>query len=54
MQRDAFVGEYAALTVAAARTGTKIFFADETHFQGEANRRELVDSTSSRRGEKVS
>ena len=57
------MGEYAALTVAAARTGTKIFFADEAHFQAEADLRgkwvlkgepALVDSTSPRRGEKVS
>ena len=62
-RREAFVGEYAALTVAAAQTGTKIFFADEAHFQAEADLRgkwvlrgepALVDSTSPRRGEKVS
>ena len=62
-RREAFVGEYAALTVAAARTGTKIFFADEAHFQADAELRgkwtlkgepALVDSTSPRRGEKVS
>ena len=62
-RREAFVGEYAALTVAAARTGTKIFFADEAHFQADADLRgkwvlkgepALVDSTSPRRGEKVS
>ena len=29
VRRDAFVGEYAALTIAAARTGAKIFSADE-------------------------
>ncbi len=38
-RREAFVGEYAALTVAAARTGTKIFFADATHFQADAELR---------------
>ena len=62
-RREAFVGEYAALTVAAERTGTKIFFADEAHFQADAELRgkwalrgepALVDSTSPRRGEKVS
>ena len=62
-RREAFVGEYAALTVAAAPTGTKIFFADEAHFQADADLRgkwvlkgepALVDSTSPRRGEKVS
>ena len=31
-RREAFVGEYAALTVAARRTGAKIFFADEATF----------------------
>ena len=63
VRREAFVGEYAALTVAAARTVTKIFFADEAHFQADADLRgkwvlrgepALVDSTSPRRGEKVS
>ena len=62
-RREAFVGEYAALTVAAARTGTKIFFADEAHFPADADLRgkwvlkgepALVSSTSPRRGEKVS
>ena len=61
-RREAFVGEYAAL-VAAAREGTKIFFADEAHFQADADLRgkwvlqgkpALVDSTSPRRGEKIS
>ena len=61
--REAFVGEYAALTVAARRTGAKIFFADEAHFRADADLRgkwalkgepALVDSTSPRRGEKVS
>ena len=61
-RREAFVGEYAALTVAAARTETKIFFADEAHFQADADLRgkwvlkgepDLVDSTSPRRGEPV-
>ena len=62
-RREAFVAEYAALRVAAARTGTKIFFADEAHFQADADLRgkwalkgepALVDSSSPRRGEKVS
>ena len=62
-RREVFVGGYAALTVAAARTGTKIFFADEAHFQADADLRgkwvlkgepALVNSTSPRRGEKVS
>ncbi len=62
-RREDFVGEYAALTVAAAQTGTKIFFADEAHFQADADLRgkwalqgepALVDSTSPRRGEEVS
>ena len=62
-RREVFVGEYAALTVAAARTGTKIFFADEAHFQADADlqgkwvlkgKPALVGSTSPRRGEKVS
>ena len=57
------MGEYAALTVAAAQTGAKIFFADEAHFQADADLRgkwalkgepALVDSTSPRRGEQVS
>ena len=63
-RREAFVEEYAALTVAAARrTGTKIFFSDEAHFQAYADLRgkwvlkgepALLGSTSPRRGEKVS
>ena len=62
-RRKAFVGEYATLTAAAARTGTKMFFADEAHFRADADLRAkwvlkgepaLVDSTSRRRGEKVS
>ena len=62
-RRAAFVGEYAELQATAARTGTKIFFADEAHFQADADLRgkwvlkgepALVDSTSPRRGEKVS
>ena len=60
-RREAFVAEYAALTAAARRTGAKIFFADEAHFQADADLRgkwvlkgepALVDSTSPRRGEK--
>ena len=63
VRREAFVAEYAALTVAARRTGVKIFFADEAHFQADADLRgkwvlkgepALVDSTSPRRGEKAS
>ena len=62
-RREAFVAEYVALTAAARRTGAKIFFADEAHFQADADLRgkwvlkgepALVDSTSPRRGEKVS
>ena len=62
-RREAFVGEYAELQATAARTGTKIFFADEAHFQADADLRgkwvlrgepALVDSTSPRRGEKAS
>ena len=62
-RREAFVREYAELQATAARTGTKIFFADEAHFQADADLRgkwvlkgepALVDSTSPRRGEKVS
>ena len=63
VRREAFVAEYAALTAAARRTGIKIFFADEAHFQADADLRgkwvlngepALVSSTSPRRGEKVS
>ena len=63
VRREAFVVEYAALTEAALRHGDKIFFADEAHFQADADLRGkwvqkgepvLVDSTSPRRGEKVS
>ena len=63
VRREAFVAEYAALTAAARRTGAKICFADEAHFQADADLRgrwvlkgepALVDSTSPRRGEKVS
>ena len=62
-RREAFVGEYAELQATASRTVTKIFFADEAHFQADADLRgkwvlqgepALVDSTSPRRGEKVS
>ena len=62
-RREAFVGEYAALTAAARRSGVKIFFADEAHFQADADLRgkwvlkgepALVGSTSPRRGERVS
>ena len=63
VRREAFVGEYAALTAAARRTGVKIFFADEAHFRADGDLRgkwvlkgepALVDSTSLRRGEKAS
>ena len=63
VRREAFVGEYAALRVAARRTGTKIFFVDEAHFRADADLRgkwvlkgvpALVDSTSPRRGQKAS
>ena len=63
VRREAFVGEYAALTAAARRTGAKIFFADEAHFRADGDLRgkwvlkgepALVDSTSPRRGEKAS
>ena len=63
VRREAFVVEYTALTEAALRHGDKIFFADEAHFQADADLRGkwvqkgepvLVDSTSPRRGEKVS
>ncbi len=62
-RREAFVAEYVALTAAARRSGAKIFFADEAHFQADADLRgkwvlkgepALVGSTSPRRGEKVS
>ena len=62
-RREAFVAEYVALTEAARRTEAKIFFADEAHFRADADLRgkwvlkgepALVDSTSPRRGEKVS
>lgn len=61
VRRAAFVAEYVALTTTARRTGAKIFFADEAHFQAHADPRgkwvlkgepALVDSTSPRRGEK--
>ena len=63
VRREAFVAEYAALAASARRTGAKIFFADEAHFQADADLRgkwvlkgepALVGSTSPRRGEKVS
>ena len=62
-RREAFVAEYAALEVAVRRAGAKIFFADEAHFQADVDLRgkwvlkgepALVDSTSPRRGEKIS
>ncbi len=39
VRRAAFVAEYVALTAAARRTGTKIFFADEAHFQADGDLR---------------
>ena len=63
VRREAFVAEYSALGASAGRTSAKVFFADEAHFQADADLRgkwvlkgepALVDSTSSRRGEKVS
>ena len=63
VRREAFVAEYAALTAAVRRSDGKIFFADEAHFRADADLRgqwvlkgepALVDSTSPRRGEKVS
>ena len=63
VRREAFVVEYAALTASARRSGAKIFFADEAHFRADGDLRgkwvskgepALVDSTSPRRGEKVS
>ena len=62
-RREALVAEYGALTAAARQTGVKIFCADEAHFQADADLRgkwalkgetALVDTTSPRRGEKVS
>ena len=61
VRRKAFVAEYVALRAEARRTGAKIFFADEAHFQVDADLRgkwvprgepALVDSTSPRRSEK--
>ena len=62
-RRAAFVAEYAVLTAEARRTGAKIFFAGEAHFQADGDLRGkwvlqgepvLVDSSSPRRGEKAS
>ena len=66
-RREAFVAEYAALWDGAqrtgARTGARIFFADEAHFRADAELRSkwvlrgkpaLVESTSPRYGEKAS
>ena len=38
-RRATFVGEYAALTATARRTGTRIFLADQAHFQADADLR---------------
>ena len=64
MIRDIAIIVMAVMVTAAARsTGAKIFFADEAHFQADADLRgkwvlkeepALVDSTSPRRGEKAS
>lgn len=62
-KRAAFVEEYAALLAEAARTGAKIFFADEAHFRADADLHgkwvlkghpALVDSSCPRWGEKAS
>ena len=62
-KREAFVAEYATLSDKVRRTETKIFFADEAHFQADAELRgkwvlrggqALVDSTSPSYGEKAS
>jgi transposase len=61
-KRKAFVELFVAVRQEAERTGAKIFFADEAHFRADADLRAiwvlkgepaLVDSTSPRRGEKV-
>ena len=63
VRREAFVGEYGALTAAARRTGVKLFCADEAHFRADGDLRgkwvlqgepALVDSSSPRYGEKAS
>ncbi len=38
-RRATFVGEYAALTATARRTGARIFLADQAHFQADADLR---------------
>ena len=62
-KREAFVAVYADLREKAEGTDGKIFFADEAHFRADAELRgkwtlrgepALVDSTSPRRGERVS
>ena len=62
-KRESFVAEYVGLVSKARQAGAKIFFADEAHFRADAELRgkwvlkghpALVDSTSPRRGEKVS
>ena len=66
-RREAFVSEYAALwdetQRTGARTGARIFFADEAHFRADAELRSkwvlrgkpaLVESTSPRYGDKAS
>jgi transposase len=61
-QREAFVAFYAALRQEAARSGATLLFVDEAHFRADADLRGIwilkgepavVDSTSPRRGEKV-
>ena len=62
-RREAFVAEYVALAASARRTGAKVFFVDEAHFQADADLRgkwaqkgelALVSSSSPSRGAKVS
>ncbi len=61
VRRETFVAEYAALTAPVRRSGGRIFFADEAHFQADGDlwgkrvlkgEPALVGSTSPRRGEK--
>ena len=62
-KREAFVAQYAILREEAQRTEARIFFADEAHFQADAELRgkwvlkgqpAWVDSTSPQYGEKAS
>ena len=63
VKRAAFVGEYAALLLAARATGAKISFVDEAHFRADGDlygkwvlkgHPALADSTCPRWGEKAS